>query len=263
MNALALYNSNPFTPAGTNANTGLSGDPTRRANALAAGPARATSSSRIPDMLGGANVTGNGGFTTLQLLPEPVPPPASRAGCSSTPTTRSAGRGRPAATRSAWRQETQQTGGGGDVTHALKVTWVYELPFGRGKRFGSDVGTVVNGFVGGWSVNGTTRIQSGRLARPRQRARHRHDRRGGAAGLQAPQGRGREYYMWPQDIIDNTIKAYNTSVSTASGFAGAAPSGRYFSRPTDRTASRRSPTATATAACARSSSPGRCTRTWT
>ena len=36
-NPLAVNNPNPFTPAGTNANTGLEGDATRRANALAAG----------------------------------------------------------------------------------------------------------------------------------------------------------------------------------------------------------------------------------
>ena len=35
-------------------------------------------------------------------------------------------------------------------------------------------------------------------------------------------------YMWPQDIIDETIKAYSTSVTSATGYAGDAPSGRYF-----------------------------------
>ena len=38
-NPLACYNPSPFTPAGTNANTGLDGDPARRANALARRPA--------------------------------------------------------------------------------------------------------------------------------------------------------------------------------------------------------------------------------
>ena len=36
-NPLAVYQPAPFTPAGTNANTGLDGDPQRRANAAAAG----------------------------------------------------------------------------------------------------------------------------------------------------------------------------------------------------------------------------------
>src|SRR5262249_27464897 len=62
VNPLVLYGSNPFTPAGTNANAGLSGDPTRRANALAAGlPANFFLAN--PDATGGANVTGFGGYT--------------------------------------------------------------------------------------------------------------------------------------------------------------------------------------------------------
>jgi hypothetical protein len=35
-------------------------------------------------------------------------------------------------------------------------------------------------------------------------------------------------YMWPQDIIDQTINAYTTSVTSPTGYAGDAPSGRYF-----------------------------------
>ncbi len=46
--------------------------------------------------------------------------------------------------------ERQQTitnspeGAGGGVTHALAMNWVYELPFGRGKRFAPDAGPVLN-----------------------------------------------------------------------------------------------------------------------
>jgi len=52
---------------------------------------------------------------------------------------------------------------GTDVTHALKATGLYELPFGRGHRFGTNVGPVMDRIIGGWQVSGTTRIQSGRL----------------------------------------------------------------------------------------------------
>jgi hypothetical protein len=38
----------------------------------------------------------------------------------------------------------------------------------------------------------------------------------------------RRVYIYPQDIIDNTILAFSTSATTASGYAGAAPTGRYF-----------------------------------
>jgi len=34
--------------------------------------------------------------------------------------------------------------------------------------------------------------------------------------------------MLPQDVIDNTILAFNTSATSQTGYAGAAPTGRYF-----------------------------------
>jgi hypothetical protein len=35
-------------------------------------------------------------------------------------------------------------------------------------------------------------------------------------------------YMLPQDVIDNTIRAYSTAYSSATGYSGAPPTGRYF-----------------------------------
>jgi hypothetical protein len=35
-------------------------------------------------------------------------------------------------------------------------------------------------------------------------------------------------YMLPQDIIDNTILAFSTSATSATGYSGAAPTGRYL-----------------------------------
>src|SRR5207244_7058971 len=35
-------------------------------------------------------------------------------------------------------------------------------------------------------------------------------------------------YTLPQDVIDNTILAFNTSPTSPTGYAGAAPSGQYF-----------------------------------
>jgi hypothetical protein len=47
-----------------------------------------------------------------------------------------------------------------DVPHLLSVAFVYELPFGRGKRFGSDSGPL-DRVIGGWQVSGTIRASSG------------------------------------------------------------------------------------------------------
>jgi hypothetical protein len=49
-----------------------------------------------------------------------------------------------------------------DIPHRMVVSGIYELPFGRGKRFGSDWNAVLNGILGGWSVQGIYQAQSGR-----------------------------------------------------------------------------------------------------
>ena len=48
-----------------------------------------------------------------------------------------------------------------DRTHNFVMTSVIELPFGRGKRYFTDVSRAMNLLVGGWQFNSTTTIQSG------------------------------------------------------------------------------------------------------
>lgn len=48
-----------------------------------------------------------------------------------------------------------------DNTHQINANWVYELPVGRGKHFGSGMGGVLNALVGGWSISGLWRWSSG------------------------------------------------------------------------------------------------------
>ncbi len=40
-----------------------------------------------------------------------------------------------------------------DSTHVLSAYAIYELPFGKGKMFGKDAGTVVNNVIGGWTIS--------------------------------------------------------------------------------------------------------------
>ncbi len=47
-----------------------------------------------------------------------------------------------------------------DISHVIKANAVYELPFGSGKRF-LNRGGLIDGILGGWSVNGIFRWQSG------------------------------------------------------------------------------------------------------
>jgi hypothetical protein len=48
-----------------------------------------------------------------------------------------------------------------DRTHILTINAVYELPFGRGRRFLNDAHPVVNGILGGWQLSGIYNFTSG------------------------------------------------------------------------------------------------------
>jgi len=48
-----------------------------------------------------------------------------------------------------------------DATHQVNANWVYQLPFGRGKRFGASVNRAVDAIAGGWTVSGLWRWTSG------------------------------------------------------------------------------------------------------
>ncbi|GEM_PF-3937725 len=49
-----------------------------------------------------------------------------------------------------------------DRRHSLLGTYVYELPFGKGKPFGGDTPSVLNYIISGWQLAGTLRLTSGR-----------------------------------------------------------------------------------------------------
>ncbi|HLZ42240.1 MAG TPA: carboxypeptidase-like regulatory domain-containing protein [Candidatus Sulfotelmatobacter sp.] len=48
-----------------------------------------------------------------------------------------------------------------DTTHQINSNWVYELPFGRGRHFGSGMGKAANAIVGGWGLSGIFHWTSG------------------------------------------------------------------------------------------------------
>lgn len=48
-----------------------------------------------------------------------------------------------------------------DFRHQLTVSYVYELPYGKGKHFGSSANSVAQAVLGGWQVAGVTRARSG------------------------------------------------------------------------------------------------------
>jgi hypothetical protein len=48
-----------------------------------------------------------------------------------------------------------------DVKHAFAGSFLYDLPFGRGRAFLSNANWLVNGLAGGWSMSGVVRSQGG------------------------------------------------------------------------------------------------------
>jgi outer membrane receptor protein involved in Fe transport len=48
-----------------------------------------------------------------------------------------------------------------DIKHNFSATGVYDLPFGKGRKFLTNAPSIVNGVVGGWTVSSLFRIQGG------------------------------------------------------------------------------------------------------
>jgi hypothetical protein len=48
-----------------------------------------------------------------------------------------------------------------DMKHQINTNWVYELPFGRGRRFGSGANKFVDAVLGGWGISGIVHWTSG------------------------------------------------------------------------------------------------------
>ncbi|HTQ53778.1 MAG TPA: TonB-dependent receptor [Bryobacteraceae bacterium] len=59
-----------------------------------------------------------------------------------------------------YNRQLERSVAGFDHTQQLKVTWIYELPFGKGRTF-LNQGGLVNQVLGGWTVTGIQTYQSG------------------------------------------------------------------------------------------------------
>ena len=117
----------------------------------------------------------------------------------------------------------------GDVSHALKINAVYPLPFGRNQRFGSGVGAGLDRLIGGWQIAANARVQSGQLldfGNVRLVGMSKEEL--GKAFKLRIDAQGR-VFMLPQDIIDETVKAFSVSATSTTGYGNlGAPSGRYL-----------------------------------
>jgi hypothetical protein len=220
---LAMFNPNPFTFA-----TNLYNNATRRTNAANAGiPANFFLAN--PDLQGGADLTTNRQQTNYHSLQIELRRRYSQG--LQFQTSYVFGKAMTSRFESFRRpiDMVRDTGSPGDLTHAFKANVVYDLPFGQGRRFASNANAVVDRIVGGWSVGITSRIQSGQLVNlgnvrlvgmsvedVEDMFKLRFD------------DAGRKIYMLPQDVIDQTVRAFSVSATSPTGYAGLPPSGRYF-----------------------------------
>jgi len=117
--------------------------------------------------------------------------------------------------------------------HALKLSWSYIVPVGRGQRFGTEWSRWVDALLGGWEFYGSGRVQNRMLnfgnvnivgmsleeLRNAYKVRHATDPTTGVTTV----------WMLPEDIILNTRRAFNVSATSADGYSAlGAPEGRYL-----------------------------------
>ena len=213
-----------------------------------------------PDARAGANTTGNGGFTSFNGLQTQY----RRRLSDGLQFDVNYAFGKAMESRfysfRVPRVDQRNTGGEGDVTHAMKGTFVYELPFGAGRRYGSGMSGWMDRIVGGWQIRGTFRVQTGALIDLGNVRVVGMSMEEAQDAFKFRQVSDSEMYMWPDDIIDNTIKAYSRDLN---GFTRGTPTGRLL-RPVElrqlRGASSRR--ITGTAACAPSCSLHRSSGRW-
>jgi carboxypeptidase family protein/TonB-dependent receptor-like protein len=224
INPLARLNPQPFTAINS-----LDDDAGRRANAIAAGIPRNYILAN-PDYLGGANIRGNGGYSSFNGVQVELRRRLSNGLQFQTSY----------AYGPTWdstfysfrvpRKTVRQSGGEGEVTHAFKLNWVFELPFGQGKRWGSDAGAVMDRIIGGWQFHGNLRVQSGRLVdfgNVRMVGFGEKELWNDLYKLRIDSNR--RVWMLPEAVVDETIKAFSISATSATGYGAlGAPSGKYF-----------------------------------
>jgi hypothetical protein len=135
------------------------------------------------------------------------------------------------------RAKTEDVGAEGNVVHAFKFNWVYELPFGQGRKWLSNSGGLMERIVGGWEFDGIARMQSGRLldfGNVRVVGMTIEELEN-AIGLQEYAVNGLSataptlLYLMPKDIVENTVRAFSTQATSLTGYGALGPpTGRYL-----------------------------------
>jgi len=120
-----------------------------------------------------------------------------------------------------------------NAPHVFKTNWHYEIPVGRGRRFGGNMHPVLSGFLGGWDFSGTGTLKQDRyrlvglklegmsLKEFEKEFRIRMEKN--ASGRTV-------VFSMPEDIRTNTWAALSVDPTTATGYSVArgVPTGRYL-----------------------------------
>jgi len=251
VNSLAPLNPNVCCSATASFSGILDNSATFRTNASAAGLA-ANFMLTNPGLRGGANFTGNGGYSRYDALQVDLRRRLSRGllvqanytfakGFAGSRALINGSQGTTAnPTQFSFRAPWNNALNTDLVNHAFKVNWVYELPLGRGKMLFGHVGTLLDRLIGGWEFDGTARVQSGQVldfgsvnlvGMTRKELQGAFKIRQGVVvdlngnpvltnGQQTP-----ATYSLPHEIIANTIRAFSVN---ATGYSNGAPTGRYL-----------------------------------
>jgi hypothetical protein len=119
-----------------------------------------------------------------------------------------------------------------DLTHNFKVDSTYDLPFGRGRTYFSSSNWFVNALVGGFSIlpvvtwTSGSPIQIGNVQLVGMTAKDLQK------AVKVRKEANAVYWL-PDDIIENSVKAFNTSIIPVSGqpqtgYGSGAPTGRFI-----------------------------------
>ena len=110
-----------------------------------------------------------------------------------------------------YNRKLERSVAGFDHTQQLKLTWIYELPFGRGRQF-LNRGGVLNQILGGWTATGIQTYQSG-------------------DPLYIDAGIDTSSYLFNGDIRGNVISGVPMKVSSGGPFDYAGGTGQAYLNP--------------------------------
>ena len=119
------------------------------------------------------------------------------------------------------------------IPHVFKMNWHYEVPVGRGRRFGGNWNAVTDFVLGNWEFSGNGRVQT-------QRYRMTGVKLEGMTAddlqkefnirIEDSPGGLTQVFSFPEDIRTNTWAAFSVDPTTPTGYSEArgVPTGRYI-----------------------------------